>query len=118
MQKAKNSLKNLFLFSVLFLFSTAICSYTIAQQVFGVSFGYEHFPSVELVDPIIEASGLEIQTSSMRAGAAFPLVFGKGKIIIMNQISYKRTNLDYKNLPNDDTEIDQIQEYQYTIFMI
>jgi len=91
---------------------------TYAQQVFGLSSGYELFPYVELAEPIEGASDLEIQASSIYLGAAFPFILKEGKIIIMNQLNYKRTDLSYRNMPDPDDEIEQLHSVDYTLFMI
>jgi hypothetical protein len=108
-----------FLFGVVLILAIIwIRNNVFAQQFFGLSFGYEYFPSVELLDPIPSAEDLEIETSSWSLGVVFPLVFSKGKIVVLNQINYKRTDFSYRNFPVGGTDIDQIQELEYTLFMI
>ena len=89
-----------------------------AQQIIGLSVGYENFPSVELEEPIADAKDLEIRASAWSMGAAFPMMFAQGKIIVLNQINYKRTDLRYKNFPQGGAQIDQMQSVDYTFFMI
>jgi hypothetical protein len=118
MKETTKNINKLFIFFVLCLLLTGISNYVSAQQVFGVSFGYEYFPSMELANPIAGAPGLEIQAEGWSLGAAFPLAFAEGKIIVLNQINYKRTDLSYQNMPEDGNDIEQIQSIGYTLFMI
>ncbi|NQT26425.1 hypothetical protein HQ585_13815 [candidate division KSB1 bacterium] len=107
------------------IFPTVMCciilgmtTHLIAQEIIGLSYGYEMFPSVELVDPITEAPDLKIQANAWTVGAALPLSFSEGRIIVMNQFNYKRTDLKYENLPENSAEIGQMQSYSLTCFMI
>ena len=103
---------------VLFNVALGLNQHLQAQQIFGLSYGYEVFPHVKLTDPIPGNSEFEIQASSWDVGAAFPLMFGQGKTIVMNQFNYKRTDLNYRNSPSGATLIAQMQSMQYTFFMI
>ncbi|MFC1549895.1 DUF6268 family outer membrane beta-barrel protein [Candidatus Neomarinimicrobiota bacterium] len=89
-----------------------------AQQIFGLSVGYETFPYAKLVEPITGAPDLEIQATSLSLGAALPFGFAEGKVIVMNQFNYKRTEFNYHNLPDDDNDIEKIHSISYTAFMI
>lgn len=107
-----------------FVLSILVCSLIIinnpltAQEVVGLSFGYEHFPYIKLADPSTQTQDLEIQTNTWNTGLSFPLVFSKGKILILNNINYRRVNFSYRNFPAGGTEIDQAQSIEYTAFMI
>jgi hypothetical protein len=118
MKKTTKKLNLILISVVLTLVSIGTSNHVFAQQFFGLSFGYEYFPSVELVDPIPGAEDFKIEATSWNLGAAFPLAFSKGKILVMNQINYKRTDFSYQNFPAGGTDIDQIQEVEYTFFMI
>lgn len=89
-----------------------------AQQVAGISFGYEYLPYAGLTDPEPETEDLEIQASSWNVGAAFPLAFSDGKIMILNQFKYKRINFEYRNFPEAGSDIDQAQSIEYTFFLV
>ena len=89
-----------------------------AQQVIGVSLGYEYFPYVGLTEPVPGAEGVDVQARAWRAGAAFPLMFAGGKIIVLNQLNYKRVGFYYKNYPENEDQIDQLQSVDYTFFLI
>ncbi|MEE9572575.1 MAG: DUF6268 family outer membrane beta-barrel protein [Candidatus Neomarinimicrobiota bacterium] len=108
--------QNVLLFVILMLCTQLNITY--AQEMFGLSSGYEIFPYVELAEPIEGAPDLEIQASSIYLGAAFPLILKEGKIIVMNQLNYKRTDFNYRNLPDSDDEITQLHSIEYTMFMI
>jgi len=114
---SKNSSKY-FLFIVLALFIVGINSQLIAQDVMGISYSYENFPSVKLADPITGDEDYEIQASSWSVGAAFPLQFADGKILMLNNIVYKRVDFSHKNYPQGGSGIDQAQSVQYTAFVI
>ena len=96
-----------------YLCSTIVCvtlsilhHSVVAQDVVGLSFGYEYFPSAELVTPLVDAPGLEIETTSWNVTGAFPLSFQGGKITVNNKINYKKISFSYENLPPDDSEIE------------
>jgi len=61
---------------------------------------------------------MEIQTSSWNTNAAFPLMFGNGKIIIYNNLAYQRVDFSYKNFPVDGAKIKQAHSIQFSSFMI
>ena len=102
---------------LIILFFIVLCKSLIAQEVFGLSYQYEYFPSAKLADPTTNLEDMEIQTSTYKIGAAFPLVLAKGKIIILNSMNYRHVNFNYKNHP-PDARIDQTQSIEYTAFMI
>lgn len=89
-----------------------------AQEVVGISVGYEYFPSAELVTPLPDAPGLEIETSSKYISAAFPLSFQEGKIVVYNNLNYKKVSFSYENHPVNSPVIDQAQYVDYSFFMI
>jgi len=103
---------------LLALFVLCILSNAYSQEVVGVSFNYETFPSVKLADPITGSENMEIQTSSWSTRAAFPLMFGNGKIIIYNSLAYQRVDFSYKNFPVDGAKIKQAHSIQFSSFMI
>jgi hypothetical protein len=118
MSGAPREIRKLFLCLALGFAVNGINTGVLAQQVIGLSVGYEHFPYVKLADPSAEAPDLEIQARSTSVGASFPLVFARGKLLVLNQINYRRTHFDYRNFPEDGNEIEQAQSIAYTLFMI
>ncbi|MEP1095453.1 MAG: DUF6268 family outer membrane beta-barrel protein [Cyclobacteriaceae bacterium] len=90
----------------------------LTQDVVGIAVGYEYFPSAELVTPLPDAPGLEIETSSKYISAAFPLSFQEGKITILNSLNYKKVSFSYENHPINSPVIDQAQYVDYSFFMI
>lgn len=89
-----------------------------AQQVIGASVGYEAFPYARLAVPAPEVRDMEIQTCSWRGGAVFPLLFADGRVILLNQLNYRRVDFNYRNEPEDGLEIDQAQSIEYTAFLV
>lgn len=118
MEKIVVAVRTFFSCITMCLLLAGICSNVVAQQVIGLSVGYEYFPSAELVDPIEGAEDFEIQTSSRNIGASFPLSFANGKILLLNQIGYKRVDFCYRNFPEGGTQIEQAQSIKYTFFML
>jgi len=118
MEKTIVTLRTFFACIAISFLLAGICSNISAQQVIGLSIGYEYFPYAELADPIEGAEDFEIQTTSRSMGASFPLSFANGKILILNQISYKRVDFSYRNFPGGDSEIEQAQSIKYTFFML
>jgi len=109
MKSSGKTIHKFLFYTVLCLFLPGMCNHVLSQQIIGLSYGYEVFPHVKLVDPLVQSPDFEIQASSWSVGAAFPLVFGQGKTIVMNQFNYKRTDLNYHNLPENSTDIEQMQ---------
>lgn len=118
MKKTTINIRKFFPYFVLFLIFTKSSDNVLAQQVFGISYGYEYFPYVKLADPIPGVEDLEIQASAWNAGAAFPLKFAEGKIMMLNRVQYQRVDFHYKNFPAGGTEINQAQSIQFTSFLI
>ena len=118
MKRTTMQFNQVFTCGALILLFIGISDNAIAQQVIGLSFGYEFFPYVKLADPITGSEDFEIKASSRSLGAAFPLGFAKGKIMVQNQINYKRTDFSYRNFPSGGPEIEQVQSVGYTFFMI
>jgi len=103
---------------IVFIATSFLHQGMVAQDVVGLSFGYEYLPSAELVTPLVDAPGLEIETRSWSLTGAFPLSFQEGKIMVHNRINYKKTSFSYKNFPVDGTEIEHAQYIEYSFFMI
>ena len=112
------ALKNKLRFIPICLILSTLHNSVEAQDVVGLSIGYEYFPSAELVTPLVDAPGLEIETSSWYATAAFPLSFQEGKILVYNNINYKKISFSYTNFPASGTKIEQAQSVDYSFFMI
>jgi len=116
----KNSTKQrrLFCYFILsILFYLILGTNVFGQDVMGISFNYETFPSVNLADPKTNAKDLKIQTDSWSMGAAFPLMFAEGKIMVLNKIQYKRVDFSYKNFLTG-TKVNQAQSIKFTSFII
>lgn len=104
------------------LFVIGINNTTFAQQVIGLSIGYDIFPSVKLADQVPGNEDFEIRTEIKSVGAAFPLMFQDGKILILNQLSYRHVAFHYKNLEPDmaniANDLDRAISVNYTAFML
>jgi hypothetical protein len=109
---------HIFLYVILVIFLTGISHHVMAQQTIGTSAVYEAFPYAKLAAPIPEARDLEIQTSSWSVSAAFPLLFSGGKFLMLNRLDYKRVDFNYRNLPDDNSDIEQAQSIEFTAFLI
>lgn len=118
MKAATKNIRKFFLYFVLCLLPAGTSSNALAQQVIGVSGGYEYFPYVELADPGADVEDLEIQTSSWALGVAFPFDFAKGKITMLNHVNYRRVDFEFRHLPEEGIEVDQAQSIEYTLFLI
>ncbi len=100
---------------------TGLITTGLAQQVVGLSVGYNEFPFVRLADPVSGAEDMEIQTQVKTVGAAFPLMFQDGKIMILNQLSYRNVAFQYKNLGSEADiayNLDRAISINYTAFML
>jgi len=113
-------LSSLRLITVLTIFAGMVTT-NLAQQVVGLSVGYHVFPYVKLADPVIGVEDMEIQTQIKTIGAAFPLMFQDGKIMVLNQLSYRKVEFQYKNVAEGDniaSDLDRAISINYTAFML
>ncbi|HSG28801.1 MAG TPA: DUF6268 family outer membrane beta-barrel protein, partial [Candidatus Krumholzibacterium sp.] len=76
-----------------------------------------YFPYSKLADPTSETGELEVQSAAWDFGAAFPLSFSNGRIVILNQFKYKRIDFRYRNHPAGP-EIEQAQSIEHTFFLV
>ena len=116
-QKAAGSLRLLVMVSMI----TGLVTTSLAQQVVGLSVGYNVFPYVKLADPVSGAEDMEIQTQVKTVGAAFPLMFQDGKIMVLNQLSYRKVEFQYKKLgaaADMADNLDRAISINYTAFML
>jgi len=90
----------------------------LAQDIFGVGFGYEVFPYVQLAEPDQFTEDLQIQTSSRNVGIALPAMSADGKIMIKNNLNYKRVDFHHKNFPAGTPKVQQVQSVQYSLFLM
>ena len=100
---------------------TGIVTTALAQQVVGLSVGYDVFPYVKLAEPVSGVEDMEIQTQVKTVGAAFPLMLKDGKIIILNKLSYRKVGFHYKNLGTEAdiaNNLDRAISINYTAFML
>ena len=99
---------------------TGMVTTSLAQQIIGASIGYSFFPSVRLADPDTATGNLELQTSIKSIGLAFPLAFQKGKILILNNLNYRRVDFQWENYPENSTAatLDRVISVNYTFFML
>jgi len=96
---------------------TIIYGFCSAQDVIGFSVGYESFPATKLSGPNAPET-LEMGSSSFQFGAAFPMSFKDGKILLMNSLKYKKVNLTYKNDADTLNSPERVSSIEYTAFMI
>ncbi len=89
-----------------------------AQNFLGISVGRESFPLTRMQKPISGAEDLEIRTTSWYVGAAFPLEFADGKILMLNRLSYKRLGFSYRNTSGLPATLTQAQSIQLSFFVI
>jgi len=90
-----------------------------AQNFLGVSVGRESFPFTRMQKPAAGAENFEIATTSWYFGAAFPLEFADGGIMMLNKISYKRVGFSYRNIPaGTQGSLTQAQSVQWSVFII
>jgi hypothetical protein len=94
-----------------------IASVCYTQEVIGFSVGYESFPLTTLSEPI-DPSDFKIGTSSFQFGAAFPMSFKSGKILLMNNLNYKKVTFNTENEPSTGINIKNAYSIEYSAFMI
>ena len=101
-QTMKATMKNTTRFFLCFFFCFIFLgkySDILAKDIFGVGFGYEVFPHVQLAEPDQFTEDLQIQTSSWNVGIALPVMFANGKIMLKNNLNYKRIDFHHNNFP-------------------
>ncbi|MEE8335866.1 MAG: DUF6268 family outer membrane beta-barrel protein [Candidatus Neomarinimicrobiota bacterium] len=91
-----------------------------AQQVIGLSTGYSFFPSVKIDVPEEYIGGEKVQTRISTVGLAFPIAFKEGKILILNNLGYRRVDFEWENAPENTTAstLDRVISINYTMFML
>lgn len=94
-----------------------IVNLSLAQEVIGFSMGYESFPLTTLADPV-DPSDFKIGTNSFQFGAAFPMSFKSGKILLMNNLNYKKVTFNTENEPPGGIDLKNAYSIEYSAFMI
>ena len=121
MNKTIDRILNSLRFITVLTIFTGMITTSPAQRVVGLSVGYHVFPYVKLADPVTGVENMEIQTQVKTFGAAFPLMFQGGKIMVLNQLNYRRVDFAYKNLAAEsttDNDLDRAISVNYTAFML
>ena len=83
------------------------------------SAGYELHPHSRLADPEIGPATeflktAEIRVGTLTLGATYPMVFGQGRTVLTNELSYHRFDLDYQGFPETVTFIESLHSIDYT----
>jgi hypothetical protein len=112
-----------FVLFVGYLLLIGMSSNTAAQDIIGISVAYDFFPYRNLANPAAGTfeEDLEIQLNTLSFQASFPLVFAKGKTLVLNHLNYDRIGFDYRNWDHDeagDQDPDAAYSVKYTIFLI
>jgi hypothetical protein len=102
------------------LFFVGVSGNVFAQEVVGISVGYEFIPYVKFADPDPGMEDVKLQLNTISIGAAFPLSFNEGKTLLLNQLSYQRIGFNWKNWDSGTmgSRIDQAHSIKYTAFLI
>ena len=87
--------------TVLFILFAGI-SGLYAQPGPSFSASYEFFPFSKLTDPDPGTfeQNLEVRIATFYAEFAVPFVYSEGRTVLVNTLSYRRFDLDYKNWDN------------------
>ena len=120
MKKTVRNLRKLLPYLVLCLFLVGVSGNVFAQEVIGISVGYEFIPYVKFTDPDPGMEDVKLQLNTISIGAAFPLSFNEGKTLLLNQLSYQRIGFNWKNWDSGTMgpRIDQAHSITYTAFLI
>ncbi len=81
--------------------------------------GYELHPYSRLADPDTDAASTFLDTGEIRIGtltlkAAYPITFGQGQTVLVNELSYRRLDLDYRGFPAAAANPENMQAIEYT----
>ncbi len=72
-----------------------------AQPGPTVSAGYDLFPHSAIADPDpVSLDAAEVRVGTLHLKAAYPLIFAQGKTVFVNEIGYRRLDLDYQQFPS------------------
>lgn len=102
------------------LFSAVVALLAASVSAQGPSFtaGYELYPHRHLADPKVEPGTEFLEDGTLRIGTlslstSYPLVFFEGKTVVVNEVAYKRFDLDYEGFPESATDPENMQAIQY-----
>jgi hypothetical protein len=123
MKKSIHHLRKILPYLVFCFFFVVLSCNIFAQEVVGISVGYEFIPFTKFADPDPTVPGMEdveLQLNTISVGAAFPLSFAEGKTLILNSINYSRIGFNWKNFDTATMgpRIDQAHSISYTAFLL
>ncbi len=105
---------------VLLLFGMNFSMY--AQTGPSFSAGYEYFPYKNLANPAAETSQdeMKIGIKSLNLGFSYPLIYSKGRTVIMNEVLFRRFDMDYKgweNIMDEESKIEHAYSIEYSFVL-
>ena len=105
-------------FALLGIVLIATSAPTLAQPGPTFSAGYELFPHSEISDPDTDAATTFLDTGTIRVGTltltgAYPMIWGEGRTVLVNEVSYRRFDLDYDGFPSGADNPQNMQAIQY-----
>lgn len=90
-----------------------------AQPGPSFSVGYELFPHGHLADPDTTGGNAFLTDGTIRIGtltlnATYPLVYSEGRTVLVNELAYRRFDLDYLDFPQSATNPENMQALEYS----
>ncbi len=86
-------------------------------------FSYDFFPYKKLSDPEPGTffEDIEVRVQKFNFDFSYPLVFARGKTVMVNSFGYQQLQIDYKNWEYDEgggeATVDRLHSLSYTMFL-
>ena len=89
-----------------------------AQPGPSFSASYDFYPHRQVADPDTTGGAAFLDTGKVRVGtlhlkASYPLIFSEGRTVLVNEIMYRRFDLDYDGFPAPEARPENMQAIEY-----
>lgn len=106
-------LKGVALFSL--LLGMAISSTAQATPSFSVRYDYYPFQNLDDPDNAVPTDAT-VRLTAMNLSASYPVTFSNGKTVLLNELSYRLSQLDYESWPaQQEPDIELLHFYRYDL---
>lgn len=111
---------NRFFRVLLFVIGILAAGNTMAQTGLSGSISYDFLPYQTVDEPIEMSDGstvddAQVKLSKVRAALSYPLVFSKGRTILLNDLSYQNIEFDYRKT---ESILDRLHRVSYSLTMV
>ncbi len=115
--KTRNALNQAMLMSTVLFCIFAFCSISYAQGGPSFSISWDILPYQNFDKPPSGEENAEIKINRATAQITYPIVFSKGKTVLVNQLTYQHFQAKYRNWTGSNPDIDIFHAVQYTLML-